>query len=74
MNLRLYFLTFLCSLTLVAFAQKKTVSGKVVDIEGAPLEMVIVNVVGTNVVAYTDLNGAYSVSYTHLTLPTNSRV
>ena len=42
----------------MAFAQKKTISGKVVDIDGAPLEMVIVNVVGTNVVAYTDLNGA----------------
>lgn len=46
----------------MAFAQKKTISGKVVDIDGAPLEMVIVNVVGTNVVAYTDLNGAYSIS------------
>lgn len=61
MNLRLQFFAFFYTLAIFAFSQKN-ISGKVIDVDGNPLEMVIINIVGSNTAIYTDQNGSYSIN------------
>ncbi len=62
MNRRILFLlVFACS-CVASFAQKaKEIRGKIVDTDGEPLEMVLVNVRGTNVAVSSDLKGNYTI-------------
>jgi len=55
-------LVLLFTLSLSAFSQQKTVSGKVVDNIGAPLPGVSVLVKGTNTGTQTDFDGNYSIN------------
>ena len=61
-----------------AAVAQSAVTGKIVDETGAPLIGASVTVPGTSQGVSTDVDGNFTlktaVSYTHLTLPTNSRV
>ena len=75
---------------LLSFAQTRQISGMVKDMSGEPVIGVNVSVKGTGNGSITDLDGKFTipnvkekdvlvvsyiaVSYTHLTLPTTSRV
>ncbi len=47
--------------TAVLFAQQRTITGKVVDADGKPLQGVTVGVKGTSISTSTDANGAFSI-------------
>ena len=58
---RVMSLLFLMLLGCFAFAQQKTVTGKVVDADGKPIPSVTVGIKGTNTNVATDANGIFTI-------------
>lgn len=59
--MRIFTWMMLLLLALPAWAQQRMIHGKVVDATGVPLELVLVNVKGTNRVTNTNKNGLYRI-------------
>ena len=55
-------LQFFILISFVLFAQQKTVTGKVLDADGKPLQSVTVGIKGTNTNTATDADGAFSIT------------
>jgi TonB-linked SusC/RagA family outer membrane protein len=63
------FLQFFLLLSSILFAQQKTITGKVLDVDGRPLQSVTVGIKGTNTNTSTDANGSFTI-----TVPSNQSV
>jgi TonB-dependent starch-binding outer membrane protein SusC len=58
---KVIFLPVLLLLSCLVFAQQKSVTGKVTDVDGNPLKGVTVGIKGTNTNTATDANGEYTI-------------
>ncbi len=59
-NLRFFSVIFFFAISMIAFSQEKTITGKVVDDSGSPLPGVTVIIDGTTTGSITDIDGNYS--------------